>query len=573
MIPALLRSSSLAAASSVEAAADVDALVPTNNPAHGDYQWNFAFRIAKARRENPRALAERLLPFFAAHAGVVSAEVAGAGFVNLRLSDAWLAETLAAQSASPAAAVAQSGAGKLAIVDFSSPNVAKRMHVGHMRSTHLGHVITLLHRAAGWTVVGDNHLGDWGTPFGKLIVAWDDWRDEAAYAADPVGELERLYVLFGERTALDAGADSPERAAGCRQLNDRAREETAKLQRGDARNRALWEDFRARSLEEYEGVYARMGVAFEVVLGESEYGPITDAVVDGLLESGIAEASDGAVIVRLGDQVSVVRKKDGAATYTATDLACVRYRMDRWQPNRMVYVTDARQHQHFMNFFAVAERWGVQAEMVHMGFGMLRLPDGAMSTRKGNVIRLVDLLDEAVARARAVVDEKSSMLPEEERAAIAEAVGVGAVRYQDLVQAPTSDITFDWKKILAMEGNSAPYLLYTRARAASILRKAAADEGIPAAPQATLAHPLERELALALLRIPEAVEGALRASAPNLLAEGVYRACEAFNRFFHELKVLSEPEHRASRLALVQAADNVLVHALGLLGLRALERL
>lgn len=573
MIPALLRTSALAAAASLDPDADVDVLVPTNNPAHGDYQWNFAFRMARARKENPRALAERLLPFFAAHPGVAAAEVAGAGFVNLRLSDAWLAERLAEQAAAPSAALTPSGAGKTVVVDFSSPNVAKRMHVGHMRSTHLGHVLTNLHAAAGWTVIRDNHIGDWGTPFGKLIVAWDEWRDEAAYAADPVGELERLYVKFGDEASAKPGEGTPEAQERSGTLQDRAREETAKLQRGDARNRALWEDFRARSLEEYEAVYQRMGVRFDEVLGESEYGPMTDAVVEELLAAGTAETSEGAVIVRLGEQVSVVRKKDGAATYTATDLACVQYRVRRWNPERMVYVTDARQHQHFMNFFAVAKRWGCTADLVHMGFGMLKLPDGAMSTRKGNVIRLVDLLDEAVARARAVVDEKSASFPEAERAAIAEAVGVGAVRYQDLVQAPTSDITFDWKKMLAMDGNSAPYVLYARARAASILRKAAADGGPGPSAVATLAHPLERELALALLRLPEAVDGALRASAPNLLAEGVYRACEAFNRFYFELKVLDEAEHRASRLALVQAADRVIVHALGLLGLRALDRL
>jgi arginyl-tRNA synthetase len=572
MIPALLRPAALAAASSVDAADDVDVLVPTNNPAHGDYQWNFAFRLGRARRENPRALAERLVPYFVSHPAVAAAEVAGAGFLNLRLRDTWLAEALAAQAADPAGAITRSGAGKRAVIDFSSPNVAKRMHVGHMRSTHLGHVMVLVHRAAGWDVVGDNHIGDWGTPFGKLIVAWELWRDEAAYAEDPVGELERLYVRFGEETAVTPLA-SAERVAAAQALGDRAREETAKLQRGDPRNRALWEDFRARSLAEYEGVYRRMGVHFDVVLGESEYGPMTDTVVDELVRDGIAEVSEGAVIVRVGEQVSVVRKKDGAATYTATDLACVRYRRDRWNPDRMLYITDARQHQHFMNFFAVAARWGLTCDMVHMGFGMLKLPDGAMSTRKGNVIRLVELLDEAVARARAVVDEKSGSLPEAERAAIAEAVGVGAVRYQDLVQSPTTDITFDWRKMLAMDGNSAPYLLYTRARAASILRRAADDGGAPAAPVATLTHPLERDLALALLRIPEAVEATLRAAAPNLLAEAAYRACEAFNRFYYELKVLEEPEHRGSRLALVGAADRVLVHTFGVLGLRALERL
>lgn len=578
MIPDLLRPLCAEAAATVDPDADVDALVPTNNPAHGDYQWNFAFRLAKQRKENPRALAESLRGCFDGKPGIALATVAGPGFINLKLDDAWLAARLREQVESPRMGVAQSGVGKTLILDFSSPNVAKRMHVGHMRSTHIGHVIELLHRAAGWTVIGDNHIGDWGTPFGKLIVAWDEWRDEAAYAEDPVGELERLYVKFGYHVGTkDKPPPDPVFAAV---LNDRSRAETAKLQRGDERNRALWEDFRAKSLAEYDTIYARMGVAFEEVLGESAYGPMTDAVVAQLLADGVAERSEGAVIVRLGDQVSVVQKKDGAATYTATDLACVKYRVERWNPAKMVYVTDARQHQHFMNFFAVAKRWNVTAELVHMGFGMLKLPEGAMSTRKGNVIRLADLLDEAVARARAVVDEKSAMLPDDERAAVAEAVGVGAVRYQDLVQAPGTDITFDWNRMLAMDGNSAPYLLYSRARAASVRRKAAVEGGgeggggvVANLADLRFGHSLERELALVLLRFPEAVEAALRASTPNTLAEATYRTCEAFNRFYYELPVLKGGEDRAARLALVEAADRVMVFALRMLGLTALERM
>ncbi|MBM4369771.1 MAG: arginine--tRNA ligase, partial [Deltaproteobacteria bacterium] len=326
--------------------------------------------------------------------------------------------------------------------------------------------------------------------------------------------------------------------------------------------------FKARSLAEYEGVYARMGVKFDEVLGESAYADLVDPVVDALLAAGLAEESEGAVVIRDGNQVSVVRKKDGAATYTATDLACVRYRVDRWNPARMVYVTDVRQAQHFANFFKIARKWNVSAEMTHVGFGMLKLPEGAMSTRSGNVIRLVDLLDEAVARARALVDEKSAMLPEAERAAVAEAVGTGSVRYQDLVQSPATDVSFDWKRMLAMDGNSAPYLLYSRARARSILRKA---EIVPGAMR--LDHPVERELALSCLRFPEAVAAATRNYAPNLLAEHVYRTCESFNRFYYELPVLQGGEAAGSRLALVAAADVVMSRGLSLLGLSPLERM
>jgi arginyl-tRNA synthetase len=335
----------------------------------------------------------------------------------------------------------------------------------------------------------------------------------------------------------------------------------------------LWADFVAKSLTEYDGVYQRMGVKFDEVLGESAYREGTDEVVRDLLAAGVAEESDGAVIFRQGEAVTVIRKKDGAALYATTDLACIRYRMKRWNPDRMVYVTDVRQAGHFKALFSIAEKWAVKAELVHVGFGMLKLPEGSMSTRKGNVIRLVDLLDEAVEHARAVVDEKSAVLPEEERAAVAEAVGVGAIRYQDLVQSPQTDVSFDWKRMLAMDGNSAPYLLYTYARASSILRKAEGEGEKPALSQLTLGHAFERDLAIALLRYPEAVSGALRASAPNVLAEHTYRMCEAFNRFYYELPVLGGGEARASRLAMVAATQRVLGTALTTLGLRPLPRM
>jgi arginyl-tRNA synthetase len=561
MIPALLRPYCVEAAALVDPAADPEMVVATNNAAHGDYQWNFAFRVAKTLKTNPRALAERLLPVFAGKPGILRAEVAGAGFINLHLDSAWVAAQLTRMVSAPTMGITQAGAGKTVVVDFSSPNVAKRMHVGHMRSTHIGHVLVAMHRAAGYTVVGDNHLGDWGTQFGKLIVAWQRWRDESAYAVDPVAELERIYVLFGVHAE-----NQPE-------LEDLARAETAKLQRGDPENRALWADFVAKSLTEYDAVYRRMGVAFDEVLGESAYRDDTDTVVSELLAAGVAEESEGAVIVRVGEQVSVIKKRDGAATYTTTDLACIRYRVRRWNPDRMVYVTDVRQQQHFANLFAVAKHWQVPADLIHVGFGMLKLPEGTMSTRSGNVIRLVDLLDEAVARARAVVDEKSSSLAEDERAMVAEAVGTGCIRYQDLVQSPSTDVTFDWKRMLAMDGNSAPYLLYSHARACSILRKAAAEGSLPGVGDVRLDHPHERELAISLLRYPEAIAQALHKSAPNTLAEHTYRMAELFNRFYYELSVLGGGEYRDSRLILVESSRRVMAHALGLLGLRPLERM
>ncbi len=562
MIPALLQPTLAAVAATVDPLAEVEPAAPTGNPAHGDYQWNFAFRIAKAQRQNPRALAERLAPQIC-HPAIAKVEVAGPGFINLTLDPVWLAAHVAAQVAAPQRGVDDEGAGRTVVIDYSSPNVAKRMHIGHMRSTHIGSALVRMHRAAGWSVVGDNHIGDWGTPFGKLLVAWRLWRDDAAFAADAIGELERLYILFGVRAEADPS------------LPDAARAETARLQSGDAENTELWKLFLRVSLEEFEDVYQRMGVRFDETLGESAYRDRTDAVLADVLAAGIAEPSEGAVVVRFESDVVVLQKRDGAVTYATTDLACLRYRLERWAPARIVYVTDMRQQRHFQQLFEVARRAFIGAgsagpELVHAWFGMLVLPEGAMSTRKGNVIRLVDLLDEAVHRARAVVDAKAPELDEATRAHIAEAVGVGAVRYSDLCQHPQTNVTFDWDRMLSLDGNTAPYLLYSHARCASLLAKAGEPPSLDAL---VLSHSLERELALALARYPEAVSGAIRSLRPNMLADYLFEVANRFNRFYHELPVLTGGDARASRVALVEASRRVLRHGLELLGLQVLERM
>jgi arginyl-tRNA synthetase len=318
-----------------------------------------------------------------------------------------------------------------------------------------------------------------------------------------------------------------------------------------------------------------MGVRFDEVLGESAYADGTDAVVERLLAEGVAEVSEGAVIVRFSEkEVMIVRKRDGAANYATTDLACVLYRERRWHPARVVYVTDMRQQLHFKQIFAMARKLGVQTDFVHAWFGMLVLPEGAMSTRKGNVIRLVDLLDEAVRRARAVVDAKSPQLAEPERAAIAEAVGVGAVRYADLSQHPQTNVTFDWDRMLSLEGNTAPYLLYSHARCASLLARARTEHGVEADPGALgVTEPAERDLLLALGRYPEAVVAATANYRPNLLADHLFDVANRLNRFYHDVPVLTGGDRRAARLARVDAARRVLRHGLELLGLVPLDRM
>lgn len=533
-------------------------VVPTSNSVHGDYQWNFALRMAKVLRTNPRAYAA-LIAAEIQHPGINKVEVAGPGFINLHLEDTFLAQVAREMAESPVLGVVQEGAGKTVVIDFSSPNVAKRMHVGHMRSTHVGHALVNMYRAVGWTAIGDNHIGDWGTPFGKLIVAWRLWRNDAAFATDAIGELERLYVKFNRAADAEVGAISTP-------LSDAARAETAKLQAGDPENTALWQRFLAVSMAEFEAIYCRMGVTFEAALGESAYKDLTAGALLCMDAAGICAYSEGAAIVRFDQDVLVLQKKDGAVTYGATDVACLLYRVARWNPAKIVYVTDTRQQRHFQQIFDIGQRLGVTADLRHVWFGVLH----GMSTRKGNVIRLVDLFDEAVRRARTVVDEKSPGLSDEERAQIAEAVGVGAVRYADLSQNPQTDVTFDWDRMLSFDGNTAPYLLYSHARCCSILARAGET---PDLSLLRVEHPIERALVLALVRYPEAVAEALRGSAPNRLADHIYEVATRFNRFHHELHVLNGGERRAARLALVEVTRRVLRHGLETLGLAVLDRM
>lgn len=562
---------------------DVEAATPTNNPKFGDYQSNHAFRLGRALRTNPRATAEAVVACLRPHPAVAAVQVAGPGFINFTLDRAWLGRHLVAMGADAHGAVPQEGAGETVVIDYSSPNVAKRMHVGHMRSTIIGNALHRMHAQAGWTVVADNHIGDWGTQYGKLMVAWDRVRDEAAFAEDAIGELERVYVRFKELAEEDPS------------LADEARALTARLQAGDPELLELWRRFVHVSLAEFDQVYERLGVRFDVTLGESFYNPSLPRVVDEALAAGVAEESDGAVVIKftgegpaeagrkgLKDTVLVIRKQDGAFLYGTTDLATLDHRLQTWDPARVLYVTDGRQQLHFKQVFAAWQRIRLaqgasdaleRPELEHVWFGTLKLGDGAMSSRGGNIVRLVDFVDEAVRRARAAVDEKNPDLPEEERAAIAEAVGVSAVRYADLSQNPQSDVTFDWDRMLALTGNTAPFLLYSYARCRNIQDKAGVRPVLSTPP--VLSDPLEQALALSIAKYPEILPVALASSRPNLVCDLLFEVATAFNRFYAECPVLkAETEAvRESRLALVELTARCLARGFDALGLVALERM
>ncbi len=554
-----------------------------------DLQTSAALQLARALKKPPREIADAIAASLGAHPAVARVEVAGAGFVNVTLRDAWLAGR-----AETCLALRDVGGGRNVVIDYSSPNVAKPMHIGHIRSTIIGDAIKRALKAVGYATVADNHLGDWGTQFGKLIVAWKRWVDPAAFEANPIAELLRIYVRYSDeekrqRGAAPARPDEEEDDAGAEkdapEILKEARAELVKLQAGDPENVALWQRFIAVSLKEFERVYRRLGVSFDVTLGESFYNDRLAATVERLVAEGIAEPDHGAMVVhfekaRDGEAMTplLVRKADGGFLYGTSDIAAVLYRLERWNPARIIYVTDERQQLHFRQFFAASRRLGVTVPLEHVWFGLMRLPEGTFSTRDGNVIGLEALLDEAERRALDVARECNEKRPEDDRlddAAVREVarmVGLGAVKYNDLSRDRTTLVTFTWDKALALTGNTAPYLQYAHARLRSILRKAEA-QGLEAGAVGAL-EPAERALVVKLLGYNDVVEEVARLLRPHLLCEYLFELATTFSTFYNDHPVLqSEGAVRASRLRLVQLTATAIREGLALLGIEAPERM
>jgi arginyl-tRNA synthetase len=542
----------------------------------GDIQINAAMQLAKAEKKQPREIAQRIVDAVKDHPAVAKAEIAGPGFVNVFVRDAWLAE-----NAGGALAVRDVGAGQRVVIDYGSPNLAKPMHIGHLRSTVIGDAIKRALKAVGYEVIADNHVGDWGTPFGKLIVAYRKWVDDQAFAEDPVAELLRLYVKFQKESAT-----KEEDEEGASPLLQEARAELVKLQQGDPENRALWKKFVDVSMTENDRVYRRLGVSHDVTLGESFYDDQLAGTVKRLVDDGIAEESQGALVVFFkkpdgSDEMppAIVRKSDGGYNYTTTDIAGTLYRVERWHPARIIILTDERQQLYFRQFFAVAKRMGVTCSLEHVWFGLMRMPEGTIKTRDGNVIHLEFMLDEAEKRALDVAKkaqetrDEAERLPESELPAVARVVGLGAVKYNDLSKDRQTLVTFSWDKALALTGNSGPYLQYAYARIQSILRKAKAEGGGEPGAIGAL-EPSERALLTKLFDYSAAVEAVAAQTRPHMLCDYLYDLAGAFSTFYTEHQVLkAEPAVRASRLQLCALTARALHDGLGLLGIEVLDRM
>jgi len=613
-----------------EVSAYADLVKPAQDPKFGDYQANCAMPLGKQLRRNPREVAREIVDRL--HLGSMTGppEIAGPGFINLRLSDQWLAARVRTLTSDDRLGVAVTSTSKTFVIDFSSPNVAKPMHVGHIRSTIIGDSLTRLLRFLGYQVVADNHIGDWGTQFGMLIFGYKHLLDEPAFAAHPVNELARLYKLvnwlsdagelaarlqkrqdaddpmrvelhalgISQWTAIESKlqsltAQNPELAhlatrftdveALTRYVAGESREETARLHAGDPANRALWQQFMPHCLAELDRQYERLDIHFDHHHGESFYDPMLPAVVEDLLARHIAEESDGAVCVFLDAERKqppcLIRKRDGAFLYATSDLATVKYRAEQFQPDTMLYVVDQRQSLHFQQFFAVARRWGYpKIDFVHVSFGTILGSDGRpFKTREGGTVGLEPLLDEAVERARRIVDENSPELPEGARQQVAEAVGIGAIKYADLSVNRTSDYTFNWDKMMAMQGNTATYLQYAYARIQSIFRKGQVDPVMLRRdpPAVSLTESAERRLAVSLVRFPETLDDAAADFRPSMIAGYLYDLAETFSSFYNTCPVLQadSPALRASRLVLCDITARTLRKGLELLGIRTIDQM
>ncbi len=557
---------------------------------HGDYQANCAMSLAKTLGKKPRDVAQELVDRLDLTGLLEKPEIAGPGFINLRLQSAWLAQQVRDIANDDRLGVAVASPAKTYAIDYSSPNVAKPLHVGHLRSTIIGDALTRLLRFLGHTVITDNHLGDWGTQFGILLYGYKNLLDKEAYAKDPVRELARIYVEVRNRIAQAGGGDDEEEARN--PIADQCRAETAKLHHGDAENNRLWQNFMPHCLKEIHDVYALLGIlTFDHEHGESFYNPMLPGVVENLLKAKVAEEGEGgAVIIRISkDNVSLVRKRDGAFTYTTSDLATIQYRLDQFKPNSLLYVVDFRQTQHFANLFEAAKRWGITGvEMTHISFGSVLGRDGKpISTRKGDGTELIDLVKQAIVRGlekyeashaeRKAAGHDVPELNDEAKSHIAETVGIGAIKYADLSQNRTSDYKFDYDKMLATEGNTATYMQYAYARNRSIFRKAEVDPAMLRAnpPNVTLDSPFERALALQLLRLEEALLSAVAEYQPSAITAYLWDLAKTYSGFFQNCPVIHAETDalKQSRLLLCDLTARVLKQCLSLLGINVVERM
>ncbi len=630
-----------------EVKALLEMIRPAQDAKFGDFQANFAMPLSKQLGKSPREIAQLVIDQLQIDDICEPPEIAGPGFINLKLKDQFVADQIAKIAGDDRLGVTLTEKPRNVVVDFSSPNVAKPMHVGHLRSSVIGDAICRTLKFAGHHVTSDNHIGDWGTQFGMIIYGFRHFRNDSAFQQESVSELARLYKLVNQLSDYqatvaklaateqavvtakatlaqhEAAAATDEKAkkqlgswkkqlvAAEEALTDakktieavlqnpallaqsnahpdiarKAREETAKLHAGDAENNRLWNEFLPACLEALNRIYVRLGITFDLTLGESYYNPMLAEVVASLKQKNLARISEGATCVFIEGNTApfIVQKTDGAFTYATTDLATIQYRRETLKADEMLYVVDKRQSEHFTQLFATAALWGMtDATFQHVSFGTVMGNDGKpYKTRSGDTVGLESLLDEAITRARKIVDEnddkrrEGSVLSEAERANVAEIVGLGGIKYADLHHNRESDYVFDWDKMLATTGDTATYMQYAYARICGIFRKLDVDrETISKSGAGILLTCVEeRRLAMQLLMFGNAIDSTLTEYRPHLLTTWLFETADAFSKFYDRCSVqdAESAELRTSRLILCDLMARAIRMGLSLLGIQVAE--
>lgn len=555
------------------------AVTPSQDLRFGDYQSNAAMMLARQAHANPRALAAQAIEAFGS-SDIATLEVAGPGFINFRVKPSYFAEKAHDMMLDERLGVSKVGTPKTIVIDFSAPNVAKPMHVGHIRSTIIGDTLGRLARFMGHTVITDNHIGDWGTQFGMILWGWKHILKQEDLDKDPIEALLGVYKTVNARCKEDET------------LLPVCKAELVRLQSGDPENLDIWKRCIAVTKAGLEKIYGQLDIHFDYWLGESAYNDALAPLVEKLLAQGIARESEGAVCIfsdgfhkpqddpflvqKNGEWApvpAIIRKADGGFLYATTDLATLDYRIENFKADAIWYVVGAPQDKHFKQIFDIERMRGVSGDLRHVAFGSILGKDRRpFKTRSGDTVSLQDVIDEAIARAEKVVEEKSPDMPADEKKRVAQSVGIGAIKFAELSQNRMSDYIFDWDKMLALSGDTAPYLQNSYVRVRSIFRKIDGDFVVPE--KLSLAEDAEINLARQLVRYGEVVPATLDDCRPNLLAAYLYDLARAFHSFYEACPVLkSEAEIRSSRLALCELTARVLKQGMGLFGIEMPDRM
>lgn len=542
-------------------------IVPTNNEKFGDFQCNLSLSLTNKLKISPRDISQKILEDKNIPEFIEKIEIAGAGFINFFIKNINISNYLETLNSDPFLGVKQIGKGKTVIIDYSSPNIAKPMHIGHIRSTVIGNALDRLYRFQGYNVIADNHLGDWGTQFGLMIIGFREYVNNKALNISPIDELERIYVKSYNRSKED------------NEWKQLAKKELVKLQQGDKDNLALWNNFVKLSLDEFQKIYKRLDIKFDLFRGESFYNNLLPNIISKLEEKNLIKKSEGAKVVDLEKQgmpVCIVEKSDGGFNYTTTDLATVVSRQKEFSPEKIIYVTDERQQLHFKQFFEVSKMLGLDDNLKHVWFGLMRLPEATFSTREGNIIKLSDLLDEAENRALKIIKSSNSHLDDKKQLELAKAIGIGAIKYMDLSQNPQSLVTFTWDKALSLDGNSAPYLQYAYARISSVYDKYKEKHNSKKLEKynINISEIIERRLAVKLLKFPDAINSAIENYRPNILCDYLYELSQLYSSYYQNLPFLKADEGiRESRIKICSLTAKILKKGLYLLGIKTPERI